>query len=86
MAGGGRSLPVPVPIAIRLRRRTAMNWILDSSGKRMEARLADRVAREIIGVAEGTSSAWDKRQLLHKQAVSARANLRVLTAPTRGRR
>jgi small subunit ribosomal protein S7 len=74
-----------MPIAIRLRRRTAMSWVLDSANKRMEVKLADRLAREIIGVAEGTSSAWDKRQLLHKQAVSARVNVKAITTPTRRR-
>jgi small subunit ribosomal protein S7 len=85
MAGGGKALPIPVPIGIRWRRKAAMKWILDSADKRTEVRLADRVSREIINVAEGTSSAWDKRQLVHKQAMTARANIKAMMAPGRRR-
>lgn len=80
LAGGGASLDVPVPLAARQRRRTAFQWILDvvdkkrskGSGRDM---FAHKVAEEIIAVVEGRSSVWDKRQLLHRQGTSARANM-----------
>jgi ribosomal protein S7 len=72
-------LPIPIPIRVALRRRAAIKWVLETADKRTEAKLADRVSREIIGVAEGTSSVWDKRQAVHKLAVTARVNVRVLT-------
>ena len=81
MAGGGKSTPIPVPLNLKLRRRNALNWILENADKRIEAKLADRVAREIIAVAEGTSSAWDKRLMTHKAAVTARANVKILSRP-----
>jgi small subunit ribosomal protein S7 len=50
---------------------------LGSADKRKESRLADRVAREIIAVAEGKSSAWERRATVHKMGVSARSNVRL---------
>jgi small subunit ribosomal protein S7 len=79
IAGGGKSLPIPVPIGVKLRRRTALKWILGNADKRMETKLADRVSREIINVAEGSSSAWEKRQAIHRMAVTSRVNVKVLT-------
>lgn len=76
--GGGASLPIPVPLGVKQRRRTAMQWILNSAEKRKETRLADRVAREIISVAEGKSSVWERRAAVHKMGVSARSNVRLL--------
>lgn len=80
LAGGGKALEVPMPITRRARRRMAWSWIMDTvnkrpsmgSGKRM---LAHRIAEEIISVVEGSSSVWEKRQLLHKQGTTVRANL-----------
>lgn len=83
MAGGGKTLPIPVPLGVKLRRRTAIKWILDSADKRTEIRLADRVSREIINVAEGMSSVWEKRLLVHRVAVSSRINVRVMLQPRR---
>ena len=55
-----------------------MRWVLESADKRPEVKLANRVSREIINVAEGTSSAWDKRQAVHKAALTARVNVKAL--------
>ncbi len=62
-----------------------MKWVLGSADKRNEAKLADRVSREIISVAEGTSSVWDKRQAVHKTAVTARVNVKAMTMGPRRR-
>ena len=83
MAGGGKTTPIPIPIPERLRRRYAIQWILDNSDKRIEVKLADRMAKEIIAVAEGTSSAWDRRAQTHKMAVTARVNVKLLVNPPR---
>jgi small subunit ribosomal protein S7 len=85
VAGGGKTLPVPVPMGVKMRRRTAIKWILDSADKRNEVRLTDRVSREIINVAEGTSSTWEKRLIVHKVAVSSRINVKVMLATPRRR-
>lgn len=75
--GGGASLPVPVPLNMKQRRRTAIKWILASADNRKETKLAERVAKELINVAEGRSGAWDRRILVHKLGIAARANART---------
>ncbi|RMD41762.1 hypothetical protein DV735_g3357, partial [Chaetothyriales sp. CBS 134920] len=77
MAGGGASTPIPVPLRVKQRRRTAIQWILQAAESRKETRLAERLAKEIIKVADGTSSAWEKRQQVHRLAVVARSNIRL---------
>ena len=74
--GGGQSLPIPVPLRVKQRRRAAIKWILDSAANNRDTYLADRVAKEIIKVANGTSSAWEKRAQLHRMAITARSNVR----------
>lgn len=77
IAGGGASTPIPVPLGLRQRRRQAIQWILEAADKRRETKLADRVAKEIISVAEGKSGVWERRALVHRLAVSARSNIRT---------
>jgi ribosomal protein S7 len=74
--GGGQQLPLPVPLRIKQRRRTAIKWIIDGSEKRSDTALADRVARELLAVAAGTSAVWEKRAMGHRLAVTARSNIR----------
>lgn len=80
IAGGGAALPVPVPLALRQRRRQAFTWLLEVVDKKPSrgsgrAQFAHRIAEEIIAIAEGRSTVWDKRQQVHKLGTSARANL-----------
>lgn len=80
MAGGGMALEIPEPLTVRQRRRTAMLWILDVVNKKKSkgsgrTQFAARMAEELISVVEGKSSVWDRRQIVHKMATSARANL-----------
>lgn len=86
IAGGGASLPIPVPLGKRQRRRTAIQWIMDSAAKRKETRLADRVAKEIVSIAEGKSGVWERRALVHKLGISARSNVRMSMLGQRGRK
>ncbi|KAH6690663.1 30S ribosomal protein S7 [Plectosphaerella plurivora] len=79
-AGGGRALEVPGPLSVRQRRRTAFSWILDVINKKRSTgsgrtQLAHRIASEIISVAEGRSSVWEKRLAVHKLATASRANI-----------
>lgn len=76
VAGGGASLPIPVPLGVRQRRRTAIQWILAAADGRRETRLADRVAKELLRVADGSSGVWERRAMVHKLGVSARSNVR----------
>lgn len=80
LAGGGRSLEVPIPLRARQRRRIAFKWIMDVVSKKKSrgsgrAQFAHRIAEEIIAIAEGRSSVWDKRNQLHKAGTANRANL-----------
>jgi small subunit ribosomal protein S7 len=75
--GGGAAMPVPLPLNKRQRRRTAIQWILTAAESRREQNLADRVAKELLNVAEGKGSAWERRQRVHKLAISARANIKA---------
>jgi small subunit ribosomal protein S7 len=70
-------MPVPLPLNKRQRRRTAIQWILTAAESRREQNLADRVAKELLNVAEGKGSAWERRQRVHKLAISARANIKA---------
>jgi len=75
IAGGGAAVQIPHPLTLRQRRRAAIQWIIDASEKRREVVFAQRVASEVVAVAEGRSSVWDKRDQLHKIGIAGRANL-----------
>lgn len=78
--GGGRSLQIPVPLSQRQRRRVAVNWILEAAGKRRtrgsgHGGFAQKVAEELVAVAEGRSGLWERRSGIHKLGVASRANV-----------
>ncbi|KAE8145872.1 ribosomal protein S7 domain-containing protein [Aspergillus avenaceus] len=73
--GGGASVQIPVPLAQRQRRRTAIKWIIDASEKRRDSKFAQRVANELVAVAEGRSGVWDRREQQHKLGIAGRSNL-----------
>lgn len=77
IAGGGASLPIPMPLGVRQRRRQAIQWILSNAESRREIKLSERIAKELIKIADGTSGVWDKRAQVHRLAVSARSNVRA---------
>lgn len=74
-AGGGMSLQIPVPLHERQRRRLAIRWIIDASDKRRDSKFAQRVAQELVSVAEGRSGVWDRKEHIHKIGVASRSNL-----------
>lgn len=74
-AGGGVALEIPVPLGQRQRRRTAIQWILSAASRKKNKAFAQKVADELVGVVEGRSTVWDRRNAIHKQAVAARANV-----------
>ncbi|TVY73316.1 37S ribosomal protein S7, partial [Lachnellula suecica] len=82
-AGGGAALQIPVPLGLRQRRRQAVQWILDAASKKTsrssgKTQFAQRFAEEIISVIEGRSNVWERRGLIHKNGMSARANLNIM--------
>lgn len=79
-AGGGRALEMPSSLTQRQRRRTAFTWILDAASKKQsrasgKLMFPQKVAEEIISIVEGRSALWQKRELVHKVATAARANM-----------
>ncbi|KPI34703.1 uncharacterized protein AB675_9444 [Cyphellophora attinorum] len=74
--GGGQNLPIPIPLRVKQRRRTAIKWILESSKKRSEVALWERVAKEVVAVVQGQSGVWEKRGLVHRLGVGSRSNVR----------
>lgn len=81
-AGGGRALLIPIPLGQRQRRRQAVMWILEAASKRRSRSsghgvFAQKVAEELIAVAEGRSGIWERRSQIHKLGTGARANLKL---------
>ncbi|KAJ5824040.1 Sodium/sulfate symporter [Penicillium robsamsonii] len=76
IAGGGTAVQIPHPLTLRQRRRTAIKWIIDASEKRRDALFANRVAAEVVAVAEGRSGVWEKRDQQHKIAPTAQLFLK----------
>jgi small subunit ribosomal protein S7 len=79
-AGGGSALEVPHPLVARQRRRIAFNWVLDAVAKKQSrgsgrTMFPHRVGEEIVAVAEGRSTVWDKRLQWHKLGTASRANI-----------
>ncbi|KAI9807028.1 MAG: hypothetical protein M1825_005745 [Sarcosagium campestre] len=79
-AGGGVALQIPVPLRLRQRRKKAMEWILAVVDKKPSrgsgpGQFARKFAEEIVAVLEGRSAVWERRNIVHKSAVGARANL-----------
>ena len=81
-AGGGAALQLPVPLSVLQRRRTAVQGILDAVSKRRSngsgrTMFAYKLADELTSIIEGKSGVWERRNMIHKVAVNARANLGV---------
>ncbi|KAF7174274.1 hypothetical protein CNMCM5623_006843 [Aspergillus felis] len=66
----------------RQRRRTAIRWIIDASDKRRDSSFAQRVANELVAVAEGRSGVWDRREAVHKLGIAGRSNLGLQRRPS----
>lgn len=89
LAGGGVALQIPVPLGLRQRRRRAINWIVEAANNKRskgsgKTSFANKIADEVMSVIEGRSTAWEKRNAVHRLGVSARANL-LSISPRRGR-
>lgn len=73
--GGGAAVQIPIPLSERQRRRMAIRWIIDASDRRRDTYFGQRVANELVAVAEGRSNVWDRREHVHKIGVAGRSNL-----------
>jgi small subunit ribosomal protein S7 len=70
---GGATLQVPVEPTPHRRLSLAMQWIIDSSRKRPEKTMAERLANELIAAAKNEGAAIKKRDETHRMAEANRA-------------
>ena len=74
---GSKNVPVPIPLNEKGRRRRAIQWMLESADKRSDRSFAARFAQEIAAVLDGTSSAFQKKDAVHRLALVNRANAAI---------
>lgn len=79
---GSKSISVPMPLNEKQRTRFGVEWILNASEKKVGKSLEVRLAKEIISVVQGSSSALKKKEEVHRLAMLNRyvvVNLIFLT-------
>lgn len=70
---GAKAVVKPVALGEKQRIRTAVTWILKSIEKPKGVQtLEERLARELIGIIQGTSSVLQKKEEVHKLAMANR--------------
>ena len=72
MKRGAKTRLVPVPLADKQRTFYAVKWILKQSDKRGEQQLAQRLAKEIIAIIDGSSRVLNQKAEVHKVALANR--------------
>lgn len=75
--GVAKASVIPVPLNKRQRNRIAWNWIVQSANQRVSSDFAVRLGEELIAISKGTSSAFDKRDQIHKTAIAHRAYIQL---------
>ena len=70
---GGATYQVPMEVRPRRAQALAMKWIVDSSIKRNEKTMRERVASEIMDAFNNKGNAVKKREETHKMAEANRA-------------
>tara|TARA_B100000674_G_scaffold434190_1_gene393039 strand:- start:405 stop:872 length:468 start_codon:yes stop_codon:yes gene_type:complete len=70
---GGTNYQVPMEVPHRRGTTLAIRWIVDSSRKRGEKTMSERLGREIIDASNKTGASVKKREDVHKMAESNRA-------------
>ncbi|EJS43085.1 rsm7p [Saccharomyces arboricola H-6] len=75
--GVAKASVIPVPLNKRQRNRIAWNWIVQSADQRVSSDFAVRLGEELIAITKGTSSAFDKRDQIHKTAIAHRAYIQL---------
>lgn len=66
---GAKVIPTPLPLSEKQRTRYAVHWILKASNGKPGRSLEERLAREIIGVIKGQSSALEEKLRVHRSAM-----------------
>lgn len=75
--GVAKASVIPVPLNKRQRNRIAWNWIVQSANQRVSSDFAVRLGEELTAIAKGTSSAFEKRDQIHKTAIAHRAYIQL---------
>ena len=70
---GGTNYQVPMEVPQRRSTTLAIRWMVDSSRKRGEKTMSERLGREILDASNKTGAAVKKREDVHKMAESNRA-------------
>ena len=70
---GGTNYQVPMEVPHRRGTTLAIRWIVDSSRKRGEKTMSERLGREIIDASNKTGASVKKREDVHKMAESNKA-------------
>lgn len=70
---GGTNYQVPMEVPQRRSTALAIRWMVDSSRKRGEKTMSERLGREILDASNKTGASVKKREDVHKMAESNRA-------------
>ena len=70
---GGTNYQVPMEVPQRRSTTLAIRWLVDSSRKRGEKTMSERLGREILDASNKTGASVKKREDVHKMAESNRA-------------
>ncbi|CAG8455174.1 25046_t:CDS:1 [Dentiscutata erythropus] len=74
---GSKVIQIPKPLNERQRNHKAIKWILEASDKKPGKKFSIRLANEFLAVINGQSLALQKKEQLHKLALTNRQNLPV---------
>ncbi len=70
---GGATYQVPVEVRAERAQALAIRWLIDSSRKRGETTMADRLSAELLDASNNRGNAVKKREDTHKMAEANRA-------------
>ena len=70
---GGATYQVPVEVRPERREALAIRWLIDSSRKRNENTMEERLANELLDAVNGRDTAVKKREDTHKMAEANKA-------------
>jgi small subunit ribosomal protein S7 len=70
---GGATYQVPVEVRPERREALAIRWLIDSSRKRNENTMEERLAAELVDAVNGRGTAVKKREDTHRMAEANRA-------------
>ncbi|CCD24354.1 mitochondrial 37S ribosomal protein uS7m NDAI_0D00400 [Naumovozyma dairenensis CBS 421] len=68
---------IPVTLNERQRHRIAWKWIVEGANSRVSKDFSVRLGEELVAVYKGQSSAFDKRDQIHKTSIAHRAYIKL---------